>query len=78
MWWGSLTVPEIAPTGQVLAHFVQPLHLSSWILIVLRAVQTPAGHFLSTMWARYSSLKYFKVDNTGLGAVLPKPHKEPS
>src|SRR5574344_1684129 len=26
----------------------------------------------------YSSLKYFKVDNTGFGAVLPQPHKEPS
>ena len=36
-------------------------------------MHTPAGHLLSTICSIYSSLKYFKVVITGLGAVLPKP-----
>ena len=51
-----LISPVIAPTGQLRAHLVQPLHLSV-ILSLKSRTQVPAGHFLSRTWATYSSLK---------------------
>ena len=37
--------------------------------------QTPAGHRVDSMCSKYSSLKYRRVLNTGLGAVCPSPHR---
>ena len=39
-------------------------------------MQTIAGHFLSLIWASYSSLKYLRVVRTGLGAVWPRPQRD--
>ena len=41
-----------------------------------RSLQTPAGHFLSTMWAMYSSLKYRRVEITGLASWLVPSYRE--
>ena len=51
-----LIVPVMALTGQLRAHFVQPLQAS--VMTSLKSFrQVPAGHFLSRTWAMYSSLK---------------------
>jgi hypothetical protein len=66
---GFFTMPLIALTGHLRAQAVQPMHLSGKILYSSKSLQTPAGHFLSTTWAMYSSLKNFIVESTGFGAV---------
>src|SRR3990170_8300365 len=40
------------------------------------SLQTPVLHHFSFMWDSYSSLKYFIVVRTGLGAVCPRPQRE--
>ena len=66
---GFLIWPEMAPAGQMREHLLQPLHLSAIMTKRFRALQTPAGHFLSRTWATYSSLKYLMVLTTGDAAV---------
>ena len=52
---------------------MQPMQ-SSVTEYVISALHLPAGQRL---WrcASYSSRKYFRVERTGFGAVLPNPHK---
>ena len=73
---GFFTVPEMAPTGQILEHAEQPLHLSYNIVYLNMALHSPARHLCSFICSTYSSRKYCNVDKTGFGAVCPKPHKE--
>src|SRR3989339_2023138 len=73
--WATLGSPVIASVGQAFSHNEQPVQ-SDWITLwVIRALHLPAGQRWSTMWAIYSSLKYRKVVNTGLGAVPPKAQR---
>src|SRR5699024_1948608 len=72
----TLGSPIIAPTGQFFLHIPHALHLSESIVILANALHSPDGHFLSLTCAIYSFLKYFKVLNTGFGAVCPKPQTE--
>lgn len=62
----SLTLPIMASAGQILAHLLHPLHRSGMILMVFKASHTLAWHFLSTICWIYSSLKYLRVERTGL------------
>src|SRR5208282_3692469 len=78
MTWTCLFDPFTAPPGQALRHNVQPGHLSGSMKYLMSGLQTFAGQFLSAIWATYSSLKYFRVDSTGLGRVWPRPHIEAS
>ena len=66
--------PEIHSAGQPFLQIPQRLHESVSMMYLTMDTQTPAGHFLSTTWATYSSLKYFSVERTGLGALCPSPH----
>jgi hypothetical protein len=66
--WGFLISPLMADTGQLRLHFPHPIQLLL-IFRLVRAVQTPAGQFFSTIWDIYSSRKLARVDKTGLGAV---------
>ncbi len=74
--WTCLGAPAIALAGQARRQRPQALHLSAMTEKVMRAVQTPAGHFRSRMWARYSSRKWLKLVRKGFGAVRPSPQSD--
>src|SRR5665648_5327 len=77
MTWRSLGLPLIQLAGQCFTQRVHPLHLSvMWYFSKL--LQTPAGQFLSTICAIYSSRKYFIVERIGFGADCPSPQREVS
>ena len=78
MTWGVFRSPLMHSTGHFRAQTVQPLHLVGSMEIFSSAEHSWAGHFLSRMCASYSSRKYRMVVSTGLGAVWPRPHREPS
>src|SRR5574341_1888375 len=76
--WGFFFSPVMAFCGQFRLQAVQPLHFSGSMENVISALHTPAGHFLSLIWASYSCRKYLSVESTGLGTVLPSPHSDAS
>ena len=73
---GFLTEPAMHETGQLRAQRVQPTHLSSWMRNFTSFLHLPARHFWPSMCSRYSSMKYRKLDWTGLEAVWPRPQSE--
>jgi len=73
---GTLFSPIMASVGHTFLHFPHAVHISSSMLYLMSALQTPAGHRFSLIWASYSSLKYLIVLKTGLGAVWPSPHRD--
>src|SRR5262245_55398923 len=75
MWCCTYGVTLIASVGHAWAHRVQPMQ-SSLIVYWMNAVHFLAGQ-RPAMWASYSSRKYFSVESTGLGAVVPSPHRLP-
>ena len=66
---GSRLCSVIASAGQLLKQSKQPVHFPSSMQYSISALQTLAGHLLSTIWAKYSSSKYLMVVRTGFGAV---------
>ncbi len=72
---GSFTLPSMAPTGQLLAHLLQPLHFSGTMEMVFSFWHWPAGQRFSRMWASYSLRKLWMVLTTGKAALLPRPHR---
>ena len=53
--------------GQLRAHRLQPVHLSSTIEYFSSCRHTSAGHLWSLMWASYSSRKCRSVLSVGFG-----------
>src|SRR5512137_781011 len=74
MTWGFFLSPEMAEGGHALVHIMHPVHIEASIANAVIARHTPAGHFLSWMWASYSARKFAIVLKTGFGADLPSPH----
>ena len=71
--WGDFFSPLIAPAEQAATQSPHPVHFSALMENSTRGRHALAGHFLSTMWAVYSSRKYRRVVSTGLGALCPSP-----
>src|SRR5665648_711940 len=72
--WIFLRDPVIQFIGHFLTQRVHPTHLSV-ISYLSKLLHTPAGQVLSTIWAMYSSRKYFRVERIGLGALCPSPQR---
>src|SRR5260221_13052747 len=75
IWCCTYGVTWIASVGHAWAQRVQPMQ-SSLIVYWMNAVHFLAGQ-RPAMWASYSSRKYFSVERTGLGAVVPRPQRLP-
>src|SRR5208337_568957 len=74
MLCGSDRGPVMACDGHAFTHCRQPVHFSGITRYSTKSRQRPAGQRRSRTCARYSLRKYFRVESTGFGAVLPKPH----
>src|SRR3989338_8646415 len=64
----SFGFPVIAPTGQCLAQFPQPMQFSR-ILYFNKFLHAWLGHSFLSICAAYSSGNFFIVESTGLGAA---------
>ena len=65
----------MASTGQLRKQRPHLVQSSGSTSNFNKATQRLAGHLFSNTWASYSSLKYRKVERTGLGPVCPNPQR---
>ncbi len=68
----------MASTGQLRKQRPHLVHSSGSTSNLNNSMQRLAGHFFSNTCASYSSLKYLKVERTGLGPVCPNPQRDAS
>ena len=68
----------MASTGQLRKQRPHLVHSSGSTSNLNSSMQRLAGHLFSNTCASYSSLKYLKVERTGLGPVCPNPQRAAS